>query len=214
MKRIVHRRVLPVYLTALIWTLYCLLLPLYKLWHFIVLIAVTAVAYELLSKLFPAKVELIREPDKPVTTGDEATDALLREGTEAVKSLRRLSEQMRAPQMSAKCARLAELTDKIFRDVVDDPADFKQVRRFADFFLPTTLKLMEQYVQLEQSGITGQNTSETMRRIEEVTDTTVAAYERQLDALFADQALDIETDIEVLRTMLKKEGLSEKDFSK
>ena len=43
-------------------------------------------------------------------------------------------------------------------------------------------------------------------------DTTVSAYEKQLDALFANKALDIETDITVLESMMKNQGLSESDF--
>ena len=58
----------------------------------------------------------------------------------------------------------------------------------------------------------GQNINGTLRRINEVLDTTVTAYEKQLDALFLNQALDIETDIAVLESMLKKEGLTGKDF--
>ena len=74
------------------------------------------------------------------------------------------------------------------------------------------MKLLRQYREMEQVGVSGVNTTGTMNRINEVLDTTILAYEKQLDALFADQALDIETDIEVLKAMMKKEGLAQKDF--
>jgi hypothetical protein len=61
-------------------------------------------------------------------------------------------------------------------------------------------------------GETGENISGSMQRIGAILDTTLAGYRKQLDALFADQALDIETDIVVLEDMLKREGLGTKDF--
>ena len=39
-------------------------------------------------------------------------------------------------------------------------------------------------------------------------DTAIAAYRKLLDSLFANQAMDIETDISVMNTLLKREGLS------
>ena len=60
---------------------------------------------------------------------------------------------------------------------------------------------------MDEQGIRGENIGGTIRRIEDILDTIVAAYEKQLDALFADEALDIETDIEVLDGMLSREGL-------
>ena len=47
-----------------------------------------------------------------------------------------------------------------------------------------------------------------MKNINEMLDAAIAAYRKRLDDLFADQALDIETDIDVMNTMLAREGLS------
>ena len=51
-----------------------------------------------------------------------------------------------------------------------------------------------------------------MSRIEDMLDTIVVAYNKQLDSLFADEALDIETDIQVLDGMLRREGLKDSEF--
>ena len=61
--------------------------------------------------------------------------------------------------------------------------------------------------------IMGNHVSGSMHRIQDMLDTLVDAYQKQLDSLFANQALDIETDITVLETMLRREGLSGSDFS-
>ena len=86
------------------------------------------------------------------------------------------------------------------------------IKRFSSYFLPTTIKLLNAYDRMSDINVDGENISATKKRITDILDTTVAAYEKQYDALFANQALDIETDIIVLENMLKKEGLSGRDF--
>ena len=212
MREKITRSVVPIYALAGTWLLYCLIFPLYRLRHFIILACVSVLVYLLFSKLFPPKVEYIEEPKEPVTTGDEKIDALLREGETAVSEIDRLGASIKDEGIRAKVARISELTDKIFKDILEDPDDYRQIRRFADYFLPTTLKLLNAYDRMSSVGTEGENVSGTMKRIDEVLDTTIKAYEKQLDALFANQALDIDTDITVLESMLKKEGLSGPDF--
>lgn len=212
MKTIKKPSVIPLYGTALVWTLYCLIFPLYKLSDFCFLIAVGAAAYAVLTKFFPGKTITVEVPPEPVTTGNEQADALLREGEAAVKELHRLRGSIRNPQVCGKIDELINLVDKIFKDIIEDPEDIPQVRRFAAYYLPTTMKLLNAYDRMASQNVGGDNITGTMRRIEDILDTTVQSYRKQLDALFANQALDIETDITVLESMLKREGLSGKDF--
>ena len=126
--------------------------------------------------------------------------------------MKRLKTSIGDKAVSAKVDRIIELTEKIFADLLDDPSDYKMIKRFANYFLPTTIKLLNAYDRMDSLGVDGENISATRQKITDILDTTIAAYEKQLDALFANQALDIETDITVLEGMLKKEGLSESDF--
>jgi len=212
LREVKKRSVVPVYGFAAVWLLYCLLFPLYRLWHFAVLAGVSMAVYFILRAVFPGTVEYVEEEPEPVTTGNEEIDALLREGDAAVSELKRLRGSIKNESVRSKVDELIGLTDRIFKDVVEDPSDYKQVRRFADYFLPTTLKLLNAYDRFDGMGELGENTSGTVRRIEDILDTTVEAYRKELDALFANQALDIETDISVLEAMMKKEGLSGEDF--
>ena len=84
----------------------------------------------------------------------------------------------------------------------------KQIKKFLDYYLPTTIKLLNAYDRMGAQGIEGENISGTMKSINEMLDTAIAAYHKLLDSLFANQALDVETDIEVMNTLLKREGLS------
>lgn len=200
---------IPIYGFAAVWLIYCLFFPLYRLFHFIILAVISVIAYFVLSKLFPGTVEYIEEPK---TTGMPDHDALLKEGEIAITEMKRLRDSIADPEIKAKTERIIELTDKIFKDLLEDPNDYKMIKRFSEYFLPTTIKLLNAYDRMSDINIDGENINATKQKITDILDTTITAYEKQYDALFANQALDIETDIIVLENMLKKEGLGGSDF--
>lgn len=209
MREVRKKSVVPIYGLAAVWLIYCLIFPLYRLWHFIILAVISVIAYFVLSKLFPGTVEYIEEPK---TTGNPEHDALLKEGEQAVLEMKRIKASISNAEVKSKIDRLIDLTDKIFKDLLEDPGDYKMINRFSNYFLPTTIKLLNAYDRMGEINIDGENIRATKKRITDILDTTIAAYEKQYDALFANQALDIETDIIVLENMLKKEGLSGSDF--
>ncbi len=211
MNEIRKKSALPIYGAALIWIIYCLFFPLYKPSHFIWLILGSAAVYFVLSKLIPDNVTYVEE--EPVLTGNEQVDALLQTGREAVINLKEMGARLSGTAVSAKISRIIELTEKIFEKLADDPGNYSTVKRFSDYFLPATTKLLEAYENMLAQNVSGENISGTMERIDSILDTTITAYEKQLDALFANQALDIETDITVLQNMMKSQGLSDTDFN-
>ena len=200
----------PLYGAAAVWALYCLLFHPYRPIHFLIMIVLAVAAYFVMNKLFPGHTEYVEEPTEPVSTGNEEIDALLRQGDEAVAEMNKLKTVIKSDEVRTKITTIADLTDKIFKDLVNDPADLPQVRRFASYFLPTTLKFLNSYANMEAEGVAGQNISGTMTRIENILDTTVSAFQKQLDSLYANQALDIETDITVLEGMLNRDGFGGK----
>jgi len=177
-----------------------------------VLVCIGALVYTILSKLFPGKVELIEAPQKPERTGDEKLDALLVEGETAVGEMRRLRSSLPAGAIGTKADELIDITDKIFGKLLVEPIAYVKVKRFSDFFLPTSVKLLHAYDRFGQSGLEGENITGTKERIETALDMTLNSYKKFFDSLFEEQALDIETDIKVLETLLKRDGFLERDF--
>jgi 5-bromo-4-chloroindolyl phosphate hydrolysis protein len=213
-KEVKIKSIVPIYGTAGVWLVYCLFFPLYKLTHFAILIVLGIAAYIILSQIFRGKTIYVEEP---VTTGNAEIDALLAEGTKAVTEMTRLRDSIRDEKVKSKTGEIIKITDQIYKDLLHDPNDYRQVKHFADFYLPTTIKLLQTYDRMGELGtadgnFAGQNITGTIQRIEAILDMTLEGYQKQLDALFANQALDIETDITVLKTMLKKEGLAGRDF--
>ena len=118
------------------------------------------------------------------------------------------------PEVRGKINEIMRITDKITQDAIADPKDIPQIKKFMNYYLPTTLKLLNSYDRMSSLGIDGENLDKSMKNINDMLDAAIVAYKKRLDSLFENQALDIETDIEVMNTMLAREGLSGgNDFS-
>lgn len=129
----------------------------------------------------------------------------------AIKEMGRLYSSIQSPEVRSRINELMRVSDKIIQDAVDDPSDVPEIRKFLDYYLPTTIKLLNAYDRMSGQGIEGENLSKSMASIEDMLDTAIDAFKRQLDSLFEDQALDIETDISVMNRMLEREGLTGDD---
>ena len=126
----------------------------------------------------------------------------------AISEMRRLNDAIADEKISAQIDHLEDVTGKIIDHVVEHPQKKSQITRFLNYYLPTTLKLLNAYDRMDAAGISGVNIDGTKGKIETMMDTVVAAFDKQLDALFGDVALDISTDITVMENLLAQEGLS------
>lgn len=207
MKKIVHKPAAPIYAAAVVWILYALLFPLYRVGHFALCAAASAAVY-LIARLFCRDVvEEVEE--KPEPTGNAELDKMISDGNLAIAEMKHLNESIKDEKISRQIDRLEEISGKIFDCVKASPEKLPQIRKFMNYYLPTTLKLLNAYDRMGSQGVSGENISGTMERVENMMGTIVTAFERQLDGLFGDQALDISTDITVLENMMAREGLSD-----
>lgn len=130
-----------------------------------------------------------------------------------LKHIRDLNDAIENPELSEKIEHIETLTAKIFRLLEERPEKAGDLRSFMNFYLPQTLKILENYATLEAQGIEGDNIAEAKQKIEGMMDKVVEGYENQLDKLFADDVLDISADLKVMESMLEKDGLTlENDF--
>ena len=207
MKQIVHKPAAPIYAAAVVWILYALLFPLYRVGHFALCAAASAAVY-LIARLFCRDVvEEVEE--KPEPTGNAELEKMIYDSNLAIAEMKRLNESIKDEKISRQIDRLEEISGKIFDCVKASPEKLPQIRKFMNYYLPTTLKLLNAYDRMGSQGVSGENISGTMERVENMMGTIVTAFERQLDGLFGDQALDISTDITVLENMMAREGLSD-----
>lgn len=144
------------------------------------------------------------EPKQPEPPQEEPQDALLME-------IRAVNDAIDNPHLSEQIDRIGVITVKILDYQRQHPDKSPQLHSFLSYYLPTTLKILRAYAQLEDQEVAGENITAAMARIEGMMDKVVEGFEKQLDQLFQGDALDITTDVEVLERMLSKDGLSAKD---
>ena len=150
------------------------------------------------------------EPKKP-RKPKAAKPAAAQEKDEYQKildELRRVNDEIPDEEMTDKISRLEAVSTKIFEQAKADPEKLPQMRKFMDYYLPTSLKLLNTYAELDKQGVEGENITESKHRIKRTMDTLVKAFETQLDKLFASDALDVSTDIDVMENMLRADGLT------
>lgn len=209
MKEVFKKSAVPIYAAAACWLIYSLLFPLYKIWHFLVIIAISAAAYFASKKKFPGRTVLVEEKIKK--TGDISVDSLIDDKRVYSAKLRELNNAIKDPVISGQIDRMEAVFSRIIDHIIANPAKAPQIRRFMSYYLPTAVKLLETYENAVKQDVKGENIENTIKNVKEIMGKITTAFDRQLDNLFEDVALDISTDITVLENLMQAEGLSDKD---
>lgn len=157
-----------------------------------------------------------RQPDKCTAenhTYDEQTGKILKDGNAYIRMVHECNEKIRNEEMSYKLSKLEAIMRRIFEQVEKVPESAEDLHKFMNYYLPTTTKLLNAYIDLDRQEIAGENITATKKEIEDTLDTINIAFEKLLDGLFEDTAWDISSDISAMKTMMAQEGLTEnKDF--
>lgn len=209
MARVRKKSAAPVYAVAITWALWATVLPMYKLGHFIILALLSFLAYKVTGIFFRGKWVEVADPEPVyVSSGNQEVDELILQGRKSIKQIRELNTKIQDKKISEQINRLEHLSNEIFAQVTKNPSKLVQIRKFMNYYLPTTVKLLTSYAELSAQSVRGKNITTTMQKVENIMDTIVVAFEKQLDSLFGAEALDISTDITVLEGMLEREGLT------
>ena len=220
MEKRVRRSTAPIYLVGVVW----LVLAVSSshsmgMGDALLAAALSAVVFVVGKAVFPDKSYAVpagqaaketekKEEKKPEPPKDPEVQKLLQERERALSEMRRLNDSIKDEKISAQIDHLEEVTGKIIDQVVAQPKKRPQIRRFLDYYLPTTLKLLNAYDRMAAAGVNGENISVTKEKIEDMMDTIVKAFDKQLDGLFGEEALDVSTDITVMENLLAREGLA------
>ncbi len=124
-----------------------------------------------------------------------------------ILQIRKRNDDIKDYAVSERIYRIEEHTQNIFDYVTAHPEAMPQIRSFMNYYLPTTLKLLDSYSRIEQMGVAGENMKKSKENIEQILDALVVGFEQQVDKLFANESIDISSEISVLETMMKQDGL-------
>ena len=191
--------------------LYSLIFPMYRWQHYLIVagiaLLVGRVVFIMAQGLDTSKEAPVQQPIPK--TGDSAVDSLVEKGQEMLAEIRKENDLIPDAELTAQMNQLDKVANQIFHTVAEQPAKAPQIRRFMDYYLPTTLKMLTGYRKMDERQVKGQNANEARAQIREAMDTVLKAFDKQLDALYQDELLDISTDIDVMETMLRQDGLIE-----
>lgn len=152
------------------------------------------------------------EAKKEAEKQDDEVSRLIREGEAYVAHIRTCNNQIPNQEITKKLDHMEMLVKRIFEEIKTHPEVSSDMGRMMSYYLPTTAKLLDAYRDLDLQPVEGENIATTKKEIEDSIDMLNTAFEKFLDGLFADRAMDISTDISVLNTLLAQEGLKEDDF--
>ena len=207
-----QRSVLPVYLVGAVWVVGAVFFNVNQAAGYVRLALISALVYLIAYAIFPNKMVEVELPDpkpKEEKPKDPELATLQTERDRAVEELKRLNENITDPVISGQLDHIQATTEKIFAFVLDHPEKKGQIRRFQDYYLPTTIKLLNAYDRMDNLGVSGANIDASKGRVEQMLTTVEQAYDKQLDALFQDEAMDISADVTVLEQMMAQEGLTD-----
>ena len=196
----------PWYIAGAVWVVGALALPIYELWA-LGLVAVASVAA--LAAAFKLCPPVIVTKEVPWFTGREDADEMLNRIDADRKRLLELDERIPDDALSAAIRRMEAACSGILAQLEKDPDKAPQVRRFTNHYLPDAVKILTLYADMEETGVSGENAEEVRRQVEANAAVIATAFENQLDSLYSAAALDLDADLEVLKGMLKGQGLVE-----
>lgn len=217
----------PIYAVAMLWLAWALILPLFTLLHYLPLIIAAVILYNIVNNNAQKKMEkqesatevrkASEEVAKPAqdskSTGNPEVDKLIKERDITLSELRRLNYNIENEKISRQIDDIETTTSRIFDIAIAHPERATQLSKFFNYYLPTTMKLLNTYDRMGSQGVSGENITGTMRKVEETLDMVVNAFHKQLDSLFAGEALDVNADIAVMENLMKTEGLTDDDIS-
>lgn len=215
MKQRTQKSYISFYAAAVPWILWAMMFPMYKLWHFICIILLSVAAYSLTENFTRRSGKFIEKqsPELEVDSKDKNVQALVKQGNDAIKEFMHLNDMIKNDKISSCLDNIVAYMQKIFDNVARNPEKLPKIRKFLNYYLPTTQKILTVYANLESQSTDTKNISETMSRIENMTDKIEEAFKHQLDSLFGEDALDIKSDISVLESMMAREGIINDDIN-
>lgn len=136
------------------------------------------------------------------------------EGDTYIRKIHACNDAIHGEEISAKISRMELLVNRIFHRVEQNPESVDDIHKLMEYYLPTTVKLLEAYQEMEAQPVAGENIRSSKKEIEATLDTLNAAFEKLLDGMFQETAWDVSSDISVLQTLLAQEGLTDDGLRK
>lgn len=196
---------LPLYITGGVILLWSLITPVYKLAFILIGAALAVAAYLAAKKIFPGRCEMVVEHK---LSGDKEMDEQIAMARGMIEKFREMTQNSENSDIKLALERIIKATEAIIEDVIRDPDGRNDTYTFFSYYLPTLNKLLNYH---QTFTGTGENVVESKRRVRDSLDMVAEAFEKQQDKMYKNEAMDIQTDIAVMESLLASEGLLDKN---
>ena len=152
------------------------------------------------------------EANKIPLTGDKIADQVITTGQDMLATIKKENAAIPDQELTEQMNNLSVKCEQIFRTVSESPSKAPQVRKFMNYYLPTTLKMLANYRTMQQRGVSYGEMKEARETTVHGMNLILTACQKQIDNLHRENMLDISTDIDVLEQMLKRDGYTENEI--
>ena len=146
-------------------------------------------------------------------TGDKLADQVITSGLEMLATIRRENAAIPDQELTELMDDLSVKCEQIFRTVSEALSKAPQVRKFMNYYLPTTLKMLANYRTMQQRGVSYGEMKQARETTVRGLTLVLTACQKQIDNMHRENMLDISTDIDVLEQMLKRDGYTENEIT-
>lgn len=153
------------------------------------------------------RIAMQKEEENKILESSDELRVVIERGNEYLKKIQQANDKIPGAEISGKIDRLESIVHQILKAVKENPKEVKEMDKFMEYYLPTTVKLLETYQKFDQISLPGENVISAKKEIEKTLDTIEKAFAGLLDDLYQNAAFDAEADAAVLKTMLEQEGL-------
>ncbi len=163
------------------------------------------------------KQEVIRKKEEqaaPKNQMSKEVQEIWDKGHEYLKQIHQNNLNIPGVEISAKISHMEELVKKILEGTKEHPENAADLKKLMNYYLPMTIKLLDVYEEMDRQPVQGENICKSKKEIEETMDTLNDAFEKMLDSIFQETAIDVSSDISVLNTMLAQEGYAEDEIQR
>lgn len=203
MKIIKSKSVVPIYSIGLLWLAYSFFFPLYRMSDYVIVFILSFLLYLLVS--FGISSAFAKKGYKNIDTGDSYIDEMLITAMDNLERIRLLQNALWNENIRKQIQSLENDSYKIVEFIKNNPDKSSQASQFFLYYLPTTVKLITNYKELEMQGQVGDNRSMGLQKIESFMNELVTAYHKILDDIYEDKVMETSIDIDVMEKMLQQD---------
>ena len=203
---------MPVYAAGIAFVVFALIFSIYTIVGLALAIFCAVGIFAIVSGFAPSKTIMVEVPPEPAKTSNAALNQLINEGRQKLTEIDKLSRKIDSKRVLEDVRQIKHYSESIFVQLEKHPEKLSSVRQFMDYYLPTSYKLIENYVNFKSQNATGENIDRATKKIEDALDMAADSFRKQFDNMFEARAMDIIAEANVMERLLKSGGLTGNDF--